>query len=88
MEDLLNELDGLSAKFNSNYPLEIVGYNRGVLDAIDLVNKYLALSNVNVSSDIVLNEVKKPCVHPYASVIGEEHGNPYCLQCKTKLYTT
>ena len=30
---------------------------------------------------------KKPCVHPYASVTGEDHGNPYCLQRKTKLYT-
>jgi hypothetical protein len=41
---------------------------------------------LNVALD-ALNEVKKPCVHPYASVTGEDHGNPYCLECRTKLST-
>ena len=33
-------------------------------------------------------KAKKPCVHPFASVTGDDNGNPYCLQCETKLYTT
>ena len=48
---------------------------------------YPKLKEITEALDIVLNEVKKPCVHPYASVTGEDHGNPYCLECETKLYT-
>lgn len=28
---------------------------------------------------------KTQCVHPYASIIGEEHGSPKCLACGERL---
>jgi len=56
-------------------------YRKGILDEMPFPPR-----EITEALNIVLNEVKQPCIHPYFSVIGEEHGNPYCLQCETKLY--
>ena len=45
-KELLKELESLTDSYNSNYALETKGYNRGILDAIYLVNKYFDLANV------------------------------------------
>jgi len=46
-EELIKELDLLADSCDSNYALEVNGYNRGVLDALDIVNKYFALAPVS-----------------------------------------
>jgi len=43
-EELIKELELLADSCESNYALEMNGYNRGVLDALNVVNKYLALA--------------------------------------------
>jgi hypothetical protein len=45
-EELIKELELLADSCDSNYALEVNGYNRGVLDALNLVNKYFALARV------------------------------------------
>lgn len=45
-EKLIKELELLADSCDSNYALEINGYNRGVLDALSVVNKYFALAPV------------------------------------------
>lgn len=47
MEKLIKELELLTDSCDSNYALEMNGYNRGVLDALKVVNKYFALSDVS-----------------------------------------
>jgi succinate dehydrogenase/fumarate reductase-like Fe-S protein len=46
-EKLIKELELLADSCDSNYALEINGYNRGVLDALSVVNKYFALAHVS-----------------------------------------
>jgi len=46
-EELIKELELLADSCDSNYALELNGYNRGVLDALDLVNKYFDLAHVS-----------------------------------------
>lgn len=46
-EELQKELELLADSCDSNYALELNGYNRGVLDALDVVNKYFALAPVS-----------------------------------------
>ena len=48
-EELIKELELLADSCDSNYALEMNGYNRGVLDALSVVNKYFALSHVSSS---------------------------------------
>lgn len=50
-EELTKELELLADSCDSNYVLEVNGYNRGVLDALDVVNKYFALTPVGSSYD-------------------------------------
>lgn len=45
-EELIKELELLADSCDSNYALEMNGYNRGVLDALSVVNKYFALAPV------------------------------------------
>jgi hypothetical protein len=45
-EELIKELELLADSCDSNYALETNGYNRGVLDALDVVNKYFVLALV------------------------------------------
>ena len=45
-EKLIKELELLADSCDSNYALETNGYNRGVLDALDVVNKYFSLAHV------------------------------------------
>jgi hypothetical protein len=52
-EELLKELDMLSDACDSNYALEVNGYRQGVLDAIDVVNKYFVLSDVRQQSELL-----------------------------------
>lgn len=35
--------------------------------------------------DVVEQSEQLGCVHPYRSIIGEEHGNPRCLKCGENL---
>jgi len=46
-EELIKELELLADSCDSNYALEMNGYNRGVLDALNVVNKYFALDHVS-----------------------------------------
>lgn len=46
-EELQKELELLADSCDSNYALEVNGYSRGVLDALDVVNKYFALTPVS-----------------------------------------
>lgn len=46
-EELQKELELLADSCDSNYALEVNGYSRGVLDALDVVNKYFALAPVS-----------------------------------------
>lgn len=46
-EELIKELELLADSCDSNYALELNGYNRGVLDALSVVNKYFALAPVS-----------------------------------------
>ena len=46
-EELTKELELLADSCDSNYALEMNGYNRGVLDALDVVNKYFVLAPVS-----------------------------------------
>ena len=46
-EELTKELELLADSCDSNYAPEMNGYNRGVLDALDVVNKYFASTNVS-----------------------------------------
>lgn len=46
-EELTKELELLADSCMSDYALETNGYNRGVLDALDLVNKYFDLALVS-----------------------------------------
>jgi hypothetical protein len=50
-EELIKELELLADSCDSNYALEMNGYNRGVLDALSVVNKYFALAPVSSSYD-------------------------------------
>jgi hypothetical protein len=45
-QELIKELELLADSCDSNYALEVNGYNRGVLDALDVVNKYFDLAPV------------------------------------------
>ena len=44
--ELTKELELLADSCDSYYALEVNGYNRGVLDALDVVNKYFALAPI------------------------------------------
>lgn len=44
-KELIRELELLADSCDSNYALEMNGYNRGVLDALSVVNQYFALAN-------------------------------------------
>ena len=60
-EELIKELELLADSCDSNYALEINGYNRGVLEALSVVNKYFALAHVSGSvckCPICLEEMK------------------------------
>ena len=46
-EELTKELELLADSCDSNYALEMNGYKKGVLDALDVVNKYFALTTVS-----------------------------------------
>lgn len=46
-KELEKELELLADSCDSNYVLEVNGYNRGVLDALDVVKKYFALASVS-----------------------------------------
>lgn len=46
-QELIRELELLADSCDSNYALEMNGYNRGVLDALSVVNKYFALAHVS-----------------------------------------
>lgn len=46
-KELTKELELLADSCDSNYALEMNGYNRGVLDALGVVNKYFALAPVS-----------------------------------------
>ena len=70
-EELIKELELLADSCDSNYALEMNGYNRGVLDALSVVNKYFALADVSGM-----------CEHPWAFVIGDGEMKPAkCLKC-------
>lgn len=56
-KELIKELELLADSCDSNYALELNAYNRGVLDALDVVNKYFALAPVMVRSE------QLPCSH-------------------------
>ena len=43
-EKLIKELELLADACDSNYALEVNGYNRGVSDALDVVNKCFVLT--------------------------------------------
>ena len=50
-EELIKELELLADSCDNNYALEMNGYNRGVLDALSVVNKYFALADVSGRSE-------------------------------------
>lgn len=52
-EELIKELELLADSCDSNYALEMNGYNRGVLDALSVVNKYFALADVSGRSELL-----------------------------------
>lgn len=61
-EKLTKELELLSDSCDSNYALEQNGYKRGVLDALDVVNKNFDLALVSGRSELLfafIEEVKK-----------------------------
>jgi hypothetical protein len=68
-EELTKELELLADSCDSYYALEVNGYNRGVLDALDVVNKYFALAPIGSSYD-----------HPDWSN-GCDCGQMSCLTC-------
>ena len=52
-EELIKELELLADSCDSNYALEMNGYNRGVLDALDVVNKNFDLALVSRRSELL-----------------------------------
>ena len=58
-KELIKELELLADSCDSNYALEMNGYNRGVLDALDVVNKYFVLAPVS-GSWVYVNEETPP----------------------------
>ena len=61
-EELTKELELLADSCDSNYALETNGYNRGVLDALDLVNKNFDLALVSGRSELLfafIAEIKR-----------------------------
>lgn len=57
-EELIKELELLADSCDSNYALEMNGYNRGVLDALSIVNKYFALVPVRRQACTIGGECK------------------------------
>lgn len=76
-EQLIKELELLADSCMSNYALETNGYNRGVLDALDVVNKYFVLAPVSSSVCSCKNaELEKHSLTPV-----------YCLNCDAYVQT-
>jgi hypothetical protein len=57
-KELIIKLESLADSCNSDHALEINGYNRGVLDAIDLVNRhFVEQSSQPINSGLPITQV-------------------------------
>ena len=73
-EELIKELELLADSCDSNYALEMNGYNRGVLDALSVVNKYFALAPVMPSLPIEkLKQIKRIADDVYHDLVSSNH---------------